>query len=66
MKPRRVVAIETKLAILRKKAEVDAFHLRNDVAVYIASGIRSNIREVEGALNRLSARASLDGLAAAD
>jgi chromosomal replication initiator protein len=58
--------LETKLAILRKKAEVDSFHLRNDVAIYIASGIRSNVRELEGALNRLSARASLDGLDAAD
>jgi len=58
--------LETKLAILRKKAEADAFHLRNDVAIYIAGGIRSNIRELEGALNRLSARASLDGLDSAD
>ncbi len=58
--------LETKLAILRKKAESDAFGLRNDVAIYIAGGIRSNIRELEGALNRLSARASLDGLDSAD
>ena len=58
--------LETKLAILRKKAETDAFHLRNDVAIHIASGVRSNIRELEGALNRLSARASLDGVDAAD
>jgi chromosomal replication initiator protein len=54
--------LETKLAILRKKAEKDAFDLRNDVAIHIASSVRSNIRELEGALNRLSARASLDGL----
>ena len=53
---------ETKLAILRKKAEAEAFGLRDDVASYIAGGIRSNVRELEGALNRLSARASLDGL----
>ena len=58
--------LETKLAILRKKSESDLLHLRNDVALYIASGIRSNIRELEGALNRLSARASLDGLDVAD
>jgi len=58
--------LETKLAILRKKAETDAFHLRNDDAIHIASGVRSNIRELEGALNRLSARASLDGVDAAD
>lgn len=58
--------LETKLAILRKKAESDLLNLRDDVALYIASGIRSNIRELEGALNRLSARASLDGLDVAD
>ena len=58
--------LETKLAILRKKAESDSLNLRDDVALYVASGIRSNIRELEGALNRLSARASLDGLDASD
>lgn len=58
--------LETKLAILRKKAESEALHLRDDVAMYIASGVRSNVRELEGSLNRLSARASLDGLDAAD
>jgi chromosomal replication initiator protein len=58
--------LETKLAILRKKAESDSLKLRNDVALYIAGGIRSNIRELEGALNRLSARASLDGMDASD
>lgn len=54
--------LETKLAILRKKAESESFYLKDDVAIYIASGIRSNVRELEGALNRLSARASLDGM----
>jgi chromosomal replication initiator protein len=58
--------LETKLAILRKKAESELLNLRDDVALYIARGIRSNIRELEGALNRLSARASLDGLDVAD
>jgi chromosomal replication initiator protein len=58
--------LETKLAILRKKADSESLHLHNDVAMYIASGIRSNVRELEGALNRLSARASLDGLDPAD
>jgi len=53
---------ETKLAILRKKAEAETLGLRDDVASYIAGGIRSNVRELEGALNRLSAQASLDGL----
>lgn len=58
--------LETKLAILRKKAESDSLNLRNDVALYIAGGIRSNIRELEGALNRLSARSSLDGMDSSD
>jgi chromosomal replication initiator protein len=58
--------LETKLAILRKKAESELPTLRDDVAIYIAGGIRSNVRELEGALNRLSARASLDGLDTAD
>lgn len=58
--------LETKLAILKKKAQTDLPHLRDDVALFIAGGIRSNVRELEGALTRLSARASLDGLDAAD
>jgi chromosomal replication initiator protein len=58
--------LETKLAILRKKAEAELPTLRDDVAIYIAGGIRSNVRELEGALNRLTARASLDGLDPAD
>jgi len=58
--------LETKLAILRKKAASDSLQLKDDVAIYIASGIRSNVRELEGALNRLNARASLDGLDVSD
>jgi chromosomal replication initiator protein len=58
--------LETKLAILTKKAESESFNLRDDVAMFIARGIRSNVRELEGALNRLYARASLDGMNAAD
>ncbi len=58
--------VETKLAILRKKAESESLRLRDDVALYIAGGIRSNIRELEGALNRLIALASLDGIDPAD
>jgi chromosomal replication initiator protein len=51
---------------LKKKAEVELPNLSDDVAMFVAGGIRSNIRELEGALNRLSARASLDGLTVAD
>jgi len=54
--------LETKIAILRKKAESDLMALPDSVAVYVASSIRSNIRELEGALIRLTARASLDGM----
>ena len=58
--------LETKLAILKKKADIELPNLSDDVAMFIAGGIRSNIRELEGALNRLSARASLDGLTVSD
>jgi chromosomal replication initiator protein len=54
--------LETKIAILKKKAESEAFSLPDPVALYVAGSIRSNIRELEGALTRLSARASLDGI----
>ncbi len=58
--------LETKLAILKKKSEQELPELSDDVALFIARGIRSNVRELEGALNRLSARASLDGLTISD
>ncbi len=58
--------LETKIAILKKKAATDSFDLPNAVAMYIAGGVRSNIRELEGALTRLTARASLDGIDAAE
>jgi len=58
--------LETKLAILKKKAQTDLPDLSDDVAMFIAGGIRSNIRELEGALTRLTARASLDGIEPAD
>ena len=54
--------LETKIAIVKKKAEAILPSLPNPIAMYITHGIRSNIRELEGALIRLSARASLDGL----
>jgi chromosomal replication initiator protein len=53
--------IETKVAILKKKAEAEAVPLPNEVAVYIASKIKSNIRDLEGSLIRLVAYASLRG-----
>ena len=51
--------LETKIAILRKKAEAERIDLPQDVALYVASKIRSNIREMEGALIRLIAYSSL-------
>jgi chromosomal replication initiator protein len=53
--------LETKIAILMKKAEHDNVALPPEVAEYIARGIRSNIRELEGALIRLQAYSSLVG-----
>src|SRR5690606_674436 len=47
--------LEVRVAILRKKAAADNIHLPDDVALYIASAIKSNVRELEGALIRLAA-----------
>jgi len=53
--------LETKIAILKKKAEAETVPLPDNVAIYIASKIKSNIRELEGSLIRLIAYASLTG-----
>lgn len=51
--------VETRLAILSKKAESLGMDLPRDVAMLLANGIASNVRELEGALNRLAAHAQL-------
>ncbi|MBA3269946.1 MAG: chromosomal replication initiator protein DnaA [Acidobacteria bacterium] len=53
--------VETKVAILKKKAETEGIPLPDAVAMYMASRIKSNIRELEGSLIRLIAYASLQG-----
>jgi chromosomal replication initiator protein len=46
---------ETRMAILRKKAENDNFEINDEILNYIANNIKSNVRELEGALNKLLA-----------
>ena len=53
--------LETKVAILKKKAEAESVPLPDNVAIFIAGKIKSNIRELEGSLIRLIAYASLTG-----
>lgn len=54
---------ETRMAILRKKEELDGldrYHIPDDVMQYIANNVKSNIRELEGSLNKLIALANLE------
>ncbi|HEY6009655.1 MAG TPA: chromosomal replication initiator protein DnaA [Geobacteraceae bacterium] len=53
--------IETKIAILKKKAEIDNIPLGDDVALFLASSTTTNVRELEGMLIRLGAFCSLTG-----
>jgi chromosomal replication initiator protein len=52
--------LETRIAILRKKAQSERLHIPDEVLEYIATVVSSNIRELEGALIRVSAFASLN------
>ena len=54
--------LETKVAILRRKAELQRIRLPDDVALFLAANSKHNIRELEGALIRLLAMASLRGV----
>ena len=53
---------ETRMAILKKKADSEYLNVSNDVMVYVATKIKSNIRELEGALIRVLAYASLTNI----
>jgi chromosomal replication initiator protein len=53
--------LETRVAILRKKAQLESIDLGDDVILYLAQTIRSNVRELEGTLIRLAAKSSLLG-----
>ena len=55
--------LETRVAILKRKAELEKVILPDEVALYLAAHIKSNVRELEGALLRLAARASFQGQA---
>ena len=51
--------LETRVAILRKKAQAEKIDLADDVVLYLAQSVRSNVRELEGTLIRLAAKSSL-------
>ena len=55
--------LETRVAILMCKAEENKIHLPDEVAFFIAKRLRSNVRELEGALNRVIANANFTGRA---
>jgi chromosomal replication initiator protein len=54
--------LETKIAILKRKAEAIGFSIPDDVALFIASRVKNNVRELEGSLVRLVAISSLRGI----
>ena len=51
---------ETRMAILRKKEELEGYHIDDDIIDYIAKNVKSNIRELEGSLNRIRAKSILE------
>ena len=53
--------LETRIAILRKKMEIENFYIEDEIIEFIATNISSNIRELEGALNKLKAHMELTG-----
>jgi chromosomal replication initiator protein len=57
----QVPQLETRVAIVRKKAELEGIPLLDEVAVLLAQTVKSNVRELEGVLIRLAAKSSLTG-----
>ncbi|HAK88488.1 MAG TPA: chromosomal replication initiator protein DnaA [Nitrospiraceae bacterium] len=54
--------VETKVAIIRKKVDMEKMVISDDVAYFIATKVKSNIRELEGCLIKLGAHASITGM----
>ncbi len=54
--------LETKVAILQRKADMDGIRLDDDIAIYVAGKVKSNVRELEGSLVRLVAISSMKGV----
>jgi chromosomal replication initiator protein len=52
--------LETRIAIIQKKSQMESLRLAPEVALYIAQSVESNVRELEGCLTRLAALASLE------
>lgn len=57
----QVPELETRVAIVRNKAAIEGIDLDDDVALFLAQVVRSNVRELEGTLIRLAAKSSLTG-----
>jgi chromosomal replication initiator protein len=57
----QVPQLETRVAIVRKKAQLEGIPLTDEIAVLLAQSVQSNVRELEGALIRLAAKSSLTG-----
>jgi len=57
----QIPELETRVAIVRNKAQLEGIEADDDVAIYLAQAIRSNVRELEGTLIRLAAKSSLTG-----
>jgi chromosomal replication initiator protein len=57
----QVPQLETRVAIVKKKAQIEGIDLSDDIAVMLAQKVQSNVRELEGALIRLAAKSSLTG-----